>query len=174
MNTLYALGGMLFGAVLSWFVSKVCEHILTVRRLSLPRHWFGSWIPIVDSSSQWVDDEVVISVVLGQIRLSCRNNSKGFQWAGAGRLVDRRFFTGRWWFTNQGAHFSGIFVLSIAPDGKYMYGYCLTGDNPGAKVMSPWVLGVTKENVEIAKERLKETQYKLPRNQPSFSSNTTA
>lgn len=105
-----------------------------------------------DTSTQgrYVIDAVHIDVTyLGGITL--RNAQRDiYNYAGTGRILDRRYFVGEWRSLHPGATARGSFEFIIAPQGDYLAGTFTGNDEQGNYVMC-WLLGRDAASLERAR-----------------------
>ena len=90
------------------------------------------------------------------IRFESRNNSKGYNWIGYGKILDKRYIVGEWYSLNSAAYASGVFIYTIAARGDYMTGYEAVPDENGKIYYREFCLGRKEEDLINAKKWLKE------------------
>ena len=108
------------------------------------------------------DEDIEIRPCRGGVSLTSRNNPFNDIYTAYGQLVLSRQLLGTWRSSPDANDMEGMFMLTISPNAKFMYGYFTSPNVIGGTVYATWVLA-KKDGVEpdLIEERLRIGQKML-------------
>lgn|SRR5688572_8735879 len=146
------VGSAIAGAFLSWFFQTLWENYLLGQATDITGPWLSEWrSPSRTGPGQWTREDVVITRRFGRLRIENRNNPKGYEWIAYARIHKQIYVQGRWRSRRRGATTSGLISLTIAPQGRSMFGVFHGPDDEGRPIVGVHVLGRDKVAVAAAK-----------------------
>lgn len=112
--------------------------------------WRSRYMLTSDMGRPLVEDDVEITPSQGGVSIANKNNSQGDSYTGQANLTEQRYLTGKWRATASSGSMNGVFMLTVNPSAKIMYGYASGVDERAGTVYGSWVLA--------KKDSLNETQ----------------
>ncbi|SEC94191.1 hypothetical protein SAMN04489761_4036 [Tenacibaculum sp. MAR_2009_124] len=149
--------GLILGGVTSYLIPLSFNFFLAkTTKQKILGTWISSW-QIVNEQEDWVIEEIQIKKDFFRgIRFESKNNSKGYNWVGYGKILDKRYIIGEWYSLNSAAYASGVFIYTIAARGDYMTGHEAVPDENGKIYFREFYLGRKEGDLVNAKKWLKE------------------
>ena len=146
--------GALLGVVFSYIVPAIFDYIKYSKNKNVIGEWNSLWQPKNNVSGDYVKEKITISSSFGKFKFTNSENDLGYSWEGIGYIKYEKHIFGKWKSTKQGAHSKGAFLLSISPQGNFMFGEIVGPNDSGAIKNSPFILGRTDNDISLAKEWL--------------------
>lgn len=146
--------GALLGAVFSFLLPQVIDHVRLKKRPAFSGEWLSTWEPKSPGRPQWVTEKMTITVKFGLLHFKNHDNSGGYSYEGTAQLVKGRHLIGKWKSLKPGAYSSGAFLLTIAPQGNYLFGQIVGPNDESIMAAGRFVLGRTVEDIEDGKRML--------------------
>ncbi len=160
MNWLPSLAWAIVGAVLSTALSYYLPIVLNWwqyrKRSDLLNDWFSTYKGIDEPPGTWVTEKLFVDIHGGQLRFKNADSSHQYNYTALGKLVQKVHIVGDWESIRSGANAFGAFILTVAAQGNYMFGYWTGPDQTGARRYGRWVLARTQDDIERAKRLLEE------------------
>jgi hypothetical protein len=144
-------------------VRKACRLIGDVVKESRYPHLVGEWqsiYPMTFEAGNPLCEEVVeIRPARDGISIVSKLSNQNDFYTAFGRLPQERQIIGEWKSRAEDSDTSGTFILTVSPNGQYMYGYFTSPDEQGGVTYASWVLA-KKAGADDAKvaERLKKAR----------------
>ncbi|GEM_PF-6581840 len=152
------------GAAIGLLFQVLYEFVGQLRvPVALFQEWHSTWQPTSAAGWDWVTEVLEIRRGIFGIRLKNRDNSKGFEWQGKAKLVDKTYLIGEWKSMKPGSNAEGVFALTFETDGNCLLGYFLSRDLDRRKIASGFVLGRTEQDMLEGRKKLSEMRIRFPR-----------
>jgi hypothetical protein len=146
--------GALLGAIFSYYLPKLIAWGNLRQRHNFSGEWLSTWEPKSEGRPEWVSEKMTIGRKLDVVELTNYENEYGYNYKCKGKLILGKHITGEWASTNNNAHSSGAFILTITPQGNCMYGQIVGPNDEGIVNAGKFVLGKTAEDIEFGKAML--------------------
>jgi hypothetical protein len=116
--------------------------------------WLSSWQPKNDTSGKWVSEHMTITPTFGKLRFMNHDNALDYVWEGVGHIKYKKHILGEWMSVKPGAHSKGTFMLTMSPQGNFMFGEIVGPNDNDITKSAPFVLGRSDADVQAAKRWL--------------------
>ena len=147
---------------------KACRLISDIIRDSRFQHLVGEWQSIYpmtfEQGDPLVDEVVEIRARRDGISIISKFSAKNDYYEAFGRFPIERQIIGEWKSREESDDMRGVFVLTVSPKAKFMYGYFTSPDETGGLSYASWIL-VKKAGTGEAerRKRLKTARDMLTR-----------
>ncbi|HKI03560.1 MAG TPA: nucleotide-binding protein [Thermoanaerobaculia bacterium] len=161
-------GSRIEGLDASAAIRKACRLIrdkITASRFpNLVGEWRSQYPMTAEEGNPMVTEDVEIKPCRDGFSITSVNNPQDDGYKAFGREMIERQLSGRWESVAESTNTRGLFVLTVHPSSKYMYGYFTSPDMTGGLTYASWVLA-KKAGADEAKisQRLKQAQDMLAR-----------
>ncbi len=154
INIIITLVGALIGAALSVLIPIY----LSYRRYGKGPIVTGQWVTSYQEASTedhpWVREDIKFELRAGKLHFATYNNVKNDEIEGEAEIVGGEHIVGRWrQKENHGAD-RGVLMLSIAPNGKLMYGFWTGMTETGERRFGGWVHARNLKDLDHGKKLL--------------------
>lgn len=146
--------GALLGAIFSLVLPQVVDHIRLKKRPAFAGEWLSTWEPKSAGRPSWVNEKMRVTIEFGRLRFSNSENECSYSYEGTARLIKNRHLVGTWRSLKPGAYSSGAFLLTVAPQGHYLFGQIVGPNDEGVMEAGRYVLGRSPQDVEEGKRML--------------------
>jgi len=144
----------ILGAVCSYFLPKIIFSFKIKNKSNLSGNWKAKWQPQSKDFEDWVTEDMNIRYRLDVLIFVNSNNSKGYEYKCKGKMLRNNYILGEWASTKHGATAAGGFILTLSPQGNFIYGYMTGPNNQGIIKSSKFILGRTDEDVVLGEKQL--------------------
>ena len=125
----------------------------------------GVWHTTYQSSDlpdrRWVKEDIKFWYKAGNLRFKTYNNEQDEAIEGDAELFRRDHILGRWRQRDERSSSHGVFMLTIAPSGKLMYGFWAGISESGEKRFGGWVHARYKESLSEGQAFLSQVTAEL-------------
>ena len=142
---------------------RVIRDKITASRFpNLVGEWRSRYPMTAEEGNPMIEEDVEIRACRDGLAITSINNPHDDSYTAYGREMIERQLAGRWESAAESTNTCGLFVLTVHPSSKYMYGYFTSPDMAGGTTYATWVLA-KKAGVDEAKinERLKRAEGML-------------
>lgn len=127
-----------------------------IKRKSFVGVWYSSYQKLETRS--WIDSKIKIDISGSRIRFRTISDTGNYNGDVAFvRSLNNTYLIGEYTPQDPSRNNNGVLMLTIEPEGHFMYGYFVGSYTSGTKLFSPWVICKTESAIHEAKLCLKKT-----------------
>lgn len=160
-NVLWMVGG----AVLGTAISVIVDIYRSYRRYDAAPDITGVWLTTYQAAAlpgnPWVPENAMIQRHMGKLRFHTFDNQQNDEIEGEADLVGLDHMLGRWRQVDKRGPNHGVFVLTIAPSGRLMYGFWCGVTDTGEKRFGGWVLARDKRDLSKGQDLLNQVTARM-------------
>ena len=147
-----AVVAALLGAAANHYIPLMHQSLGSRRRRELN----GVWLSTSFSTSEhgWITDRIEIRALPMSVRLQNLEMPFGYEYVGKAGFRDNRNLVGHWHSTRDAATSSGPFLLTMNPQGTYLFGFYGGPDADGSFGWNGWCLARTEADLEKARRAM--------------------
>lgn len=161
LNLALTVGGTFFGVAVSLGVEMYRSYRRYDAAPDISGDWRTEYQAAALSGNPWVREDATIRHRLGRLRFSTDHNSQKDEIEGELELVGLDHVLGRWRQVDARGKNHGVFVLTIAPTGRLMYGFWSGLTDAGERRFGAWVWCRDKRDLSQGKALLKQVTVRM-------------
>ncbi|HBA40016.1 MAG TPA: hypothetical protein DCZ05_09810 [Deltaproteobacteria bacterium] len=165
MDFLVSIVLTLVGAVVGAAISILVPIWLSYRRYDAAPDITGTWLGAYQAAAlpghPWIREDTKIWRQGGKFRFAGYNNPQHDEIEGDADLFGLDHLIGRWRQLDKRGPNHGVFMFTISPTGRLMYGFWVGVTETGEKRFGAWVLARDEQDIEQGKNLLHHVTIKM-------------